>query len=58
MNFSKELIQVLEKAKDSKEYFNPFLLFGIINSIMDYDPEGYSLVSKDLLDWAEQMFSR
>jgi len=58
MNLSKELINVLEKAKESGEYFNPYIIQGVLNGIEEGCPEADKLISKELHEWAQDMWSR
>lgn len=57
MNLSEELIVVLERAKQTDEYFNPHIINGVINAIYDGDPDADKLVSDELADWAVSMYS-
>lgn len=59
MDLHKELIQLLEKAKCTDEYFNPFLLDGVVEAIRDtYSGDFDKLFSDELHDWIVGMYSR
>lgn len=59
MDLHKELIQLLEKAKETDEYFNPFLLDGVVEAIRDTYPGDFDkLISNELCDWIVGMYSR
>jgi hypothetical protein len=55
---AKELIAVLEKAKQTGEYFNPFIIQGVIGGIQDGCPEADEIITDDLSKWASNMLSR
>ena len=48
MNLSQELINVLEKAKETNKYFNPYIIQGVLNGIEEGCPEVDKLISKEL----------
>ena len=58
MNLSQELINVLEKAKETNKYFNPYIIQGVLNGIEEGCPEAGKLISKELHEWAQDMWSR
>ena len=58
MYVAKELIEVLEKAMETNEYFNPHIINGVIESIQDGDPDSKNIISNELLNWAYKMWSR
>lgn len=58
MNLSKELINVLLKAKEEGSYYNPYVLIGILDILEKYDPNFSEQENEYLLDWAYNMFSR
>lgn len=60
MDLHKELIQLLEKAKETDEYFNPFLLDGVVEAIRNTYPgeDVDKLISNELHDWIVGMYSR
>ena len=58
MNLSQELINVLEKAMKTNEYFNPFIISGVLNGIQKGCPEADRLISEELYEWAQSMWSR
>ncbi len=58
MGLAKELISVLEKARQTDEYFNPFIIQGVIECITLAHPQASELISDDLQEWATYMYSR
>ena len=58
MDLSKELVAVLEKAKQTGGYFNPFIIQGVIDGIQDGCQDADEIISDDLNEWATNMFSR
>ena len=58
MNLSQELINVLEKAKESGEQLNPYIIQGVLNGIQEGCPEVDELISYELEKWAINMWSR
>jgi hypothetical protein len=58
MNLSQELINVLEKAKETNKYFNPFIIQGVLNGIQEGCPEADELISHELHEWALNMWGR
>lgn len=56
MNISQELINVLEKAMKTNEYFNPHIISGVLNGIQEGCPEADKLVSRELYEWAYNMW--
>lgn len=55
MDLQKELLELLTRAKESGEYFNPHLLMGILDSIsVTSGEEGLD----EFYNWATKMFSR
>lgn len=58
MNLSQELINVLEKAKETNEYFNPYIIQGVLNGIEEGCPKANELISRELEKWAQDMWSR
>lgn len=58
MNLAKELILVLEKAKKTNEYFNPFIIQGVLNGIREGCPQADEIITYDLSKWASDMISR
>lgn len=58
MNLSQELINVLEKAMKEDKYFNPYIIQGVLNGIEEGCPEADKLISKELHEWAQDMWSR
>ena len=45
MNLSQELIDVLEKAMKEDVYFNPYIIYGVLNGIEEGCPESDKLIS-------------
>lgn len=58
MDLAKELISVLEKAKQTGEYFNPFVIQGVLGGIYEGCPQADEIITDDLSKWASNMFSR
>ena len=58
MDLAKELIAVLEKAKQSGKYFNPFIIQGVLDGIHDGCPQADEIITDGLSNWASDMFSR
>lgn len=58
MDLSKELIAVLQKAKDDGSYFSPWTIQGVLEAIYDGDPFAEEKISDELSKWAVNMFSR
>ncbi len=58
MDLTKELMAVLEKAKQSGEYFNPFIIQGVLDGIHEGCPQADKIITDDLSKWASNMFSR
>lgn len=58
MNLHAELIVLLEKAKTTDEYFNPYLLTAILEAIEDTHSSDADIVPNELSEWAYDMFSR
>jgi hypothetical protein len=56
MDLKGELIQLLEKAMNSKEYFNPKMIDGVIEGIIDV--YGDEAISPEIDKWASNMWSR
>lgn len=58
MDLHKELITLLEQAKTTDEYFNPYLLTAIIEAIEDTHSSDANITPNELKEWAYDMFSR
>lgn len=58
MDLSSELLSVLEKAKREGDYYNPWILSGVLNSIREGDPNAEEKISEELDNWVFNMFSR
>lgn len=58
MDLAKELVAVLEKAKQSGEYFNPFIIQGVLNGIHEGCQRADEIITDDLSNWASDMISR
>jgi len=58
MNLAEESIILLEKAKESEEYHNPWLIQKIIDGVCLACPNADMLISDELCVWAVEMFSR
>jgi len=48
MNLSQELINVLEKAKETNRYFNPYIIQGVLKGIEEGCPKADELISYEL----------
>lgn len=57
MDLADELISVLEKAKETNDYFNPWIIQGVLNGISDGDIDADKKISKELWKWSMDMFS-
>lgn len=55
MNLQDEVLAVIRKAKDSDEYFNPYLIQGILDTISDIYGEDYV---KEFEDFSQSMIDR
>ena len=56
MDLAQELVDLLRKAKDSDEYFNPNTTDGVIDAIrLGYGDEA---VPDDICKWSTDMWSR
>lgn len=59
MNLTEEIITLLRKAKDTNEYFNPWILEGICNALVDGDPDiAEDGIPDDIDNWVNGMWSR
>ena len=56
MDLKDELITVLEKAMASGPYFNPNMIYGVINGIIDV--YGDAAISDTICKWASNMWNR
>lgn len=56
MDLKEELIILLNKAMDSKEYFNPTLIESVMDGIIQV--YGEDAISDDLDKWSTNMWSR
>ena len=58
MNLYKKVVELLEKAMDTGEYFNPHFTDGVIELVEDYSASEESLISEKLSKWSTNMWSR
>ena len=58
MDLHKELIQLLERAKATDEYFNPHLLSDILTAIENTHFSDDNIIPDELNKWAQDMWSR
>ena len=58
MDLAKELILVLEKARQTNEYFNPFVIQGVLAGIQEGCLQADALITDELSRWASNMYSR
>lgn len=59
MDLTKEIIELLRKAMETKEYFSPFILAGIRDALEMGDPDIHDNGFPDDIDkWIDKMWSR
>lgn len=59
MNLTEEVITLLRKAKETDEYFNPWILQGICDALGDGDPKiAENGMPDDVVDWIRGMWER
>lgn len=58
MNLSEELLAVLQRAKESDEYFNPWIISGVLNAIRDGCPTADTLITDEMDKWAVDMWGQ
>ncbi len=55
MNLEMEIIELLKKAKDTGEYFNPRVIADILDIVAVTDE---NLIPDDVQEWASNMWGR
>lgn len=59
MNLTEEVIALFRKAKETDEYFNPWILQGICDALAEGDPKiSENGMPDDVIDWIYEMWSR
>jgi len=56
MNLAEEIIAVLEKARLTKDYHNPWMVNGILNAIVEGCPDSEKIITRDIDKWANEMW--